>query len=53
MTQSVFRAHVRGRDREELAEVIHRIQALVRVEDVHGENMLFRPFDTQRLYEPF
>ena len=53
MTQSVFRAHVRGRDREELAEVIHRIQTLVRVEDVHGENMLFRPFDTQRLYEPF
>ena len=53
MTQSVFRAHIRGRDLEELAEVIRAIQSLVRVEDTEGRDMLFCPFDVRRLHEPF
>ena len=53
MTQSVFRAHIRGRDLEELAETIRAVQRLIRVEDTESRNMLFCPFDVRRLHEPF
>ncbi len=51
LAQSVFRAHIFGKTREELAEVIHQIQKLVVIEDEKGSDMLFRAFDTGRLYQ--
>lgn len=51
LSQSVFRAHIFGKTREELEDVIHSIQKLVIVEDEQGSSMLFRPFDTGRLYQ--
>ena len=53
MTQSVFRAHIRGESLQALAEVIRRIQSLVTAEDTNGQDMLFCPFDVRRLHEPF
>ena len=51
LAQSVFRAHIFGSTREELENTIHRIQELVVIEDEQGRNMLFRPFDSRRLFK--
>lgn len=51
LAQSVFRAHIFGETLSEIEDVIHAIQKIVVIEDEHGNNMLFRPFDTHRLYQ--
>ena len=48
--QSVFRAHVFGDNLQELADVIRQIQQQVIIEDTNGANMLYHPFDTDRLF---
>lgn len=50
LVQSVFRAHIFGDNLQELADVIHQIQKLVVVEDTNGTNMLYNPFNTNRLF---
>jgi len=50
LSQSVFRANIFGADRADLEKVIHQIQSLICVENTEGKNMLFCPFDTDRLY---
>lgn len=48
--QKAFSIKIRANDLEELAGVIRLIQRNIRVTDVNGNNMLFRPFDTDRLF---
>ena len=48
--QKAFSIKIEAKDTEELAEVIRFIQRNVTVKDVNGKNMLFGPFDTQRLF---
>ena len=39
-----------AKDNQELAETIKFIQNNVIVKDVNGKNMLFKPFDTNKLF---
>lgn len=51
MTQSIFRAYVNAPSINALQETICKMQELVRVEDVNGNNMLFKPFDVNRIID--
>lgn len=51
MAQSVFRAYVNAPDLDSLRRVITDIQKIVRVEDKDGINLLFRPFDVERIVD--
>ncbi len=50
MAQSVFRANIFGQNKYELVNVINLIQKHIVIKDVEGKNMLFCPFDTDRLF---
>lgn len=47
--QRVFRAYLTATDLAEVAEVVTAIQKSIKVEDENGNNMLFVPFNTNRL----
>ena len=49
MAQSVFRAYINAQNHESLQKIIKQIQANIKVQDVNGENMLFKQFDTNRI----
>lgn len=49
LNQRVFRATVVDTDMERIKVSIRRIQELITVTDVEGNNMLYKPFDTERL----
>ena len=49
MAQSVFRAYMNATDLGHLKQLILSIQEYICVEDVNGKNMLFLPFDTERI----
>ena len=51
MAQSVFRAYINAKDITCLKEVISEMQKLVRVEDEGGNNLLFLPFDVERIVD--
>lgn len=48
--QRVISFKIRTRDLKEMADIIQRIQAQVKMQDPEGENMLFTPFDTNRFF---
>lgn len=50
LAQSVFRAHVFADTLEELEKVIHEVQSYIRIVDTDGNDMLFKAFDTKRLF---
>lgn len=49
LSQRVFRAVIRDNSIQRIKETIRSIQQTVRVCDVDGKNMLYLPFDVQRL----
>ena len=49
MAQSVFRAYINAPDLASLKNTITQMQKLVRVEDENGKDMLFLPFDVERI----
>lgn len=51
MAQSVFRAFINAPTLAELKNIIDKIQKTIIVEDVAGNNLLFLPFDINRLNE--
>ena len=51
MTQSVFRAYINAPSREALQKTICQMQELVQVKDTDGNNMLFLPFDVERIVD--
>lgn len=49
--QKAFSIKIKADDRQGLAETIRFVQKHVTVTDVNGNDMLFKPFDTGRLFE--
>ncbi len=49
MAQSVFRAYINSPDLDSLKQVITDMQKLIHVEDENGTNLLFLPFDVDRI----
>ncbi len=49
LLQQVFRAIIIDEDIKKVQETISKIQSFVKVEDVDGNNMLYKPFDINRL----
>lgn len=47
-----FRAYIVGNNITEINEIIRKIQQTVKVYDENGNNMLFEPFDVNRLISP-
>lgn len=50
LRQEVLNFHIFTNNRQELASVIEKIQKSIVVLDTDGNNMLFSPFDTNRLF---
>ena len=53
LAQRVFRAVIKSSDIEKIIELVKKIQSLVKVTDEEGCNMLFKPFNTNRLIERY
>lgn len=51
LAQRVFRAVIKDRNVEKIKETIKRIQEAVKVTDINGNNMLYKPFDTEKMNE--
>ena len=51
MAQSIFRAHINAPNRNTLQETISQMQRIVQVKNTNGENMLFLPFDVNRIID--
>lgn len=49
LAQRVFRAVIRGKTLDEVKQTILAIQSIVRVRDTEGKDMLYLPFDPDRL----
>ena len=47
-----FRAYIVGENIKEIKDTIKKIQKTICVQDVDGKDMLFEPFDTERLINP-
>ena len=48
--QKAISVRLKGKDLDEIASLINFVQSNVTVEDLDGNNMLFKPFDTNRLF---
>lgn len=53
LSQRVCRAVIRDKSIKNVKETIRQIQQLVKVTDVNGNNMLYLPFDVERLEKRF
>lgn len=51
MAQSVFRAYINAHDLNSLKQVIKDMQKLIHVEDENGTDLLFLPFDVERIID--
>ncbi len=51
--QRVFRAVIKSADLHKVQDTIRQIQSIVCVLDENGNNMLYKPFDTNRLLERY
>ena len=51
--QRVFRTVIKGKNVNKIADTIRQIQSTVQVKDINGENMLYSPFDVNRLIERY
>ena len=49
MAQSVFRAYINAENTDKLKQTIVAMQKRIRVEDRNGNNLLFLPFDVERI----
>ncbi len=49
LAQRVFRVVIKDNDVERIQETIKKVQEAIRVTDVNGENMLYKPFDVNRM----
>lgn len=49
LSQRVFRAVIRDNSIERIKQTIRTIQQVIEVRDVNGRNMLYKPFDAERL----
>lgn len=49
LMQRVFRAYIANDNMENVKRTIEKIQEVIKVEDIHGNNMLYKAFDTSRL----
>lgn len=48
-----FRAYIAGADLEEIRTTIRKIQSIVQVKNIHGENMLYDEFDVSLIREDY
>ncbi len=49
LNQRVFRAYITNRNMEEIKKTIKEIQSVIKVENINGENMLYKPLNVSRL----
>ena len=53
LSQRVFRAVIKDRSITKIKDTIDQIQKTIKVTNQNGENMLYSPFDTNRLIERY
>lgn len=49
LAQRVFRVVIKDRDVERIKTTIKKVQEAIKVTDVNGKNMLYKPFDVERM----
>lgn len=49
LSQRVFRAVIKDDDIDRIKETILKIQNTIKVENINGDNMLYKPFDVNRM----
>ncbi|MBQ7346477.1 MAG: ATP-grasp domain-containing protein [Clostridia bacterium] len=53
LSQRVFRAVIKEKDINKIRDTVNQIQSTVKVINQYGENMLYTPFDANRLIERY